>query len=350
MTEAPMTETVETVNKDEQAAAEASTQQGAEPTEKVNDVNTEEVTEEGEIDLYGGYKPMATAAAAATDPEKVNEQLQSLKEENLALLGKIESLTSELERLSQMYDHPIIQSAKKLVENDADANIAAFMDIAATSNPRKMKPEQIYQMQMADFLVKKGFKGEELTQRIDDALERFSDKDDIEQEMTIQAFREKLIYDFDEKTKKYLGTNDEEKQRQANIQKANENNFLVLKSEIERLAKQGSLGVFKLDDNWQKMAVNKLQTVFRFDDKMNVDVAHAIKVINYAINPDAVEKELVRVGKTKVTTEKIVNHSAKPEKDIIADEKKMIASVKSVFDAQDEIIRKRREQNNKQAF
>jgi hypothetical protein len=345
MTEvATTTETEETVTTTAEVTADAPVQQGEENAEKVNDVNTETDIEE-EIDLYGGYKPMATATATDTvEPEKAAEAIHALREENKALLGKIESLTSEIDRLSQMYDHPVVQAAKTLVEQDGDANISAFMDIAATSNPRKMSPERIYESQMSEFLIKKGFKGDELKHKLEDALDRFSDKDELEQEITIQAYREKLIHDFDSKTQEYLGVNDEKRQEQAHIAKAYQNNFLMLKSEIDRLAEQGKFGVFTADSAWKQSALQKIQSVFRFDKNLNVDVAHAIKVINYAINPEAVEKELIKVGKTRVTTEKIAHHATKPEKDLIADEKKNASALKGTFDAMDEIIRQRNAQ------
>jgi peroxiredoxin len=354
MTEvATTTETEETVTKTAEVTAEATAQQGEENAEIVNDVNSEqenvEQQQEVEIDLYGDYKPAATSATVDTsDPEKAETAIQSLKDENKALLGKIESLTSELEYLVKVQDHPTIQAARKLIERDGDANVSAFMEVATTSNPRRMSAEKIYEQQMTDFLVKKGFKGEGLTEKLEDALERFSDKDELEKEMTIQSYREKLVNDFDAKTQEFLGISDQSKQQQASVAQANENNFLLLKSEIARLSEQGKFGVFSTDSAWKENALQKLQSVFRFDERLNVDVAHAIKVINYAVNPDAVERELIKIGRSKATPERLVNHAAKAEKDIIADEKKNMSAAKGVFDAMDEVIRKRREPQTKQ--
>lgn len=331
----------ETTTTTTEVTAEATEQQGAENVEEVNAVNSATEEDEQLIDPYAGYKPMATTAPeAGVDGEAAKQLITQLQDENRTLIEQVNALTTQLTTVNQILEHPTLLAAKALIEKGEDATTSKFIEVARMSNPHTMSVDDVYERQTRDFFTKKGFKGEELNEKVLDALDRFTYKDDIEKETIISTFREKLIADFDQKTQEYLGVTETQRQANQQQQKVFIENANAIQAEIERIAKAGSFGIFQVNNDWVKQA--QQVNLLRHDKDGRIDVVHAMKVINYAINPDAVEKELIRLGKRKITPEVIQQHATKQEKDMIAEEKKVAATVKNVYDAMDEALAKRR--------
>lgn len=297
--EATVIESEETTTTATEVTAEAIAQQGDENVEKVNAVNTE--TENDDDDLaafYEGYKPMATTTPdVEVEGEAAKQLVTQLKEENMALIEQVNTLTTQLTTVNQIMEHPTFQTAKAMIEKGEDASTSKFIEVARMSNPHTMTVEMVYEKQMRDYLTKKGFASEDINEKVIDALDRFADKDDYEKEVMTNPFREKLIADFDHKTQEFLGVTEGQRKKYAIEEKQLIANANVIQAEISRIAKEGRFGVFTVDENWKKQA--EQVNVFRHDEKGRIDVAHAIKVINYALNPETVEKELIRYGKKK---------------------------------------------------
>lgn len=303
-----MTETeVITEEKDEateKAKAELETNAAAqEVVEKV-----ESVIEDDEDDFRSSLAK--TLSESSAEPSVDVTKLQS---ENEALKSEVLRLQNELQGLKQSVEHPTIGAALSLITDNPEITTDLVLKNLVKSDPRNMSNIELYAEKTRAFYSKK-LSGEELNEKVLERVRGYEEKAEDEQEEEIQSYKKDRIDSYVKQSDDFIG---KRKQAILDAQKQAEENqkmYISLQDSIVKVAKIGKIGNIELEPEWGEKTLNLLTNgIFRFDAKGNLDVPHAIDVLDYAAYGKERKKAYKAMGGKEKTIEVIEQNAAKLE-------------------------------------